>query len=248
MKKLPVIRLILVVTLAIAGGLSLSLVPAVAKAGTSPTVVELFTSEGCSSCPPAEALLRKLADEPGILALEFHVDYWDYIGWPDPYADPDFTQRQRKYAQYFSSRTVYTPQMVFQGVHETPGSRTSSVREKIKAADALPRIPVTLEMTDDNQLGLKIAAVGQPVMADLLLVTYDAYRETEVTRGENAGKFLTHRNVVRSLESIGTWNGAALQITRPLPQTMSDRAGCAVLVQAQADGRILGAASLALMP
>ncbi len=217
-----------------------------AQAGTSPTVVELFTSEGCSSCPPAEALLRDLADQPGILALEFHVDYWDYIGWPDPYADPKFTQRQRDYATLFGSRTIYTPQMVFQGVYETPGSRTSSVMQKIKEASALPQIPVALAMTTDNQIELRIDAASQGVDAELLLVTYDDYRETKVTRGENAGKFLTHRHVVRSMESLGSWNGDAIQIVRERPATISDRAGCAVLVQSRYDGRILGAASLTL--
>ena len=157
MKKISLTRLSLAVSLAVVGGLSL-FSPAIATAGTSPTVVELFTSEGCSSCPPAEALLRRLADEPDILALEFHVDYWDYIGWPDPYADAKYTQRQRDYAQYFHSRTVYTPQMVFQGVHEAPGSRPSEVRKNIAKAQALPRVPVSLTMTAGDQLELRIEA------------------------------------------------------------------------------------------
>ena len=217
-----------------------------AQAETSPTVVELFTSEGCSSCPPAEALLRDLADQPGILALEFHVDYWDYIGWPDPYADPKFTERQRDYAKFFRSRTVYTPQMVFQGVLETPGSRTSSVMQKIAVAKAMPSIPVFLTMTAEGQLELRIDAVEQSVDADLVLVTYDRFRKSVVTRGENAGKTLTHRNVVRSMETIGAWDGAALRLIQERPMTHSDRAGGAVLVQARDDGRILGAAALAL--
>ncbi len=247
MKKISLTRLILAVSLAVVGGLSL-FSPAIATAGTSPTVVELFTSEGCSSCPPAEALLRRLADEPDILALEFHVDYWDYIGWPDPYADAKYTQRQRDYAQYFHSRTVYTPQMVFQGVHEAPGSRPSEVRKNIAKAQALPRVPVSLTMTAGDQLELRIEASNLSTDADLLLVTYDDYRESEVTRGENSGKTLIHRHVVRSMESIGSWDGAALRLIRERPATMSDQAGCAVLVQAKDDGRILGAASITLTP
>lgn len=217
-----------------------------AKSEVTPTVVELFTSEGCSSCPPAEALLRDLADEPGILALEFHVDYWDYIGWPDPYADPAFTQRQRAYAQFFNSRTVYTPQMLIQGTREAPGSRTAQVMENIAAVQGIPKIPVSLTMTANNQLELMIDATEQKIDATLILVTYDDYRETKVTRGENAGKFLTHRHVVRSMETIGSWDGASLRLTREFPKVMSDRAGCAVLVQAKDTGRILGAASLTL--
>ncbi len=115
-----------ILTLALFGWLAM-LPQSTAQAETSPTVVELFTSEGCSSCPPAEALLRDLADQPGILALEFHVDYWEYIGWPDSYADPKFTERQHDCAKFFRSRTVYTSQMVFQCVLVTPGSRTSTV-------------------------------------------------------------------------------------------------------------------------
>ncbi len=219
-----------------------------AKSEATPTVVELFTSQGCSSCPPAEALLRDLADQPGILALEFHVDYWDYIGWPDPYADPAFTQRQRTYAQFFNSRTVYTPQMLIQGVREAPGSRTAQVMENIAAVQALPKTPVSLTMTANNQLELVIGATEQKIDATLILVTYDDYRETKVTRGENAGKLLTHRHVVRSMETIGSWDGALLRLTREPPKVMSDRAGCAVLVQAKDTGRILGAASLTLTP
>jgi len=247
MKNISLIRSILIVSLAIVGGPSLFF-PPIAKAGTSPTVVELFTSEGCSSCPPAEALLRKLADEPNILALEFHVDYWDYIGWPDPYADAKYTQRQRDYAQYFDSRAVYTPQMVFQGGHEAPGSRPSEVRKNIAKAQALPSVPVSLTMTAGDQLKLKIDATNLSADADLLLVTYDDYRKSVVTRGENAGKLLIHRHVVRSIESIGSWAGAALQLVRDRPAVMSDQAGCAVLVQAKGDGRILGAASITLTP
>ena len=190
--------------------------------------------------------MRELADVPDLLALEFHVDYWDYIGWPDPYADPDFTKRQREYAAFFDSRTIYTPQMVFQGTTEAAGSRRGRVMNHIDKARRLPKIPVSLNRTDNNGIELKIGAIDQRVNANLLLITYDDYRETQVTRGENAGKFLTHRHVVRSMENIGTWDGSQVHLTRPTPETMSDRAGCAVLVQARHDGRILGAAKLTL--
>lgn len=211
-----------------------------------PTVVELFTSEGCSSCPPADALLRDMADEPDILALEFHVDYWDYIGWADPYADERYTQRQRDYAAYFSNRMIYTPQMVFQGMREAPGSRPWQVEENLDAVRNTPRIPVMLSLADNGQLELEIAALDQRVDAEVLLITYDDFRETQVTRGENAGKTLTHRHVVRSMESLGSWDGTAFKLNRDVPPLQSDRAGCAVLVQARDTGRILGAASVTL--
>lgn len=217
-----------------------------AKAETQPTVVELFTSEGCSSCPPAEALLRDLADRPDILALEFHVDYWDYIGWPDPYADARYTQRQRDYAAYFSNRVIYTPQMVFQGRREAPGSRRWQVEENLEAVKNTPRIPVSLTMAETGQLALEVAALDTPVDAEILLITYDDYRESQVTRGENAGKTLTHRHVVRSMESLGRWDGTAVKLVREVPPLQSDSAGCAVLVQARDTGIILGAASITL--
>jgi len=219
---------------------------AAAQGNPTPTVVELFTSEGCSSCPPAEALLRDLADQPNILALEFHVDYWDYIGWADPYADPVFTKRQRDYAKFFRSRTVYTPQMVFQGVREGPGSRPDEVLEHLAAVQSVSKIPVFLSMTTGNKLELQLNAVGEQTDAEILLLTYDDYRETMVTRGENSGKTLTHRQVVRSLESMGSWDGTSLQLVRAIPATQSDQAGCAVLIQDKHTGRILGAASIAL--
>lgn len=217
-----------------------------AKADTMPTVVELFTSEGCSSCPPAEALLRDLADRPDVLALEFHVDYWDYIGWPDPYADNRYTQRQRDYAAYFDNRVIYTPQMVFQGTHEAPGSRQWQVEELLEEAHSLPKVPVNLVMSGSGGLELQIDDAGQRVDAEIYLVTYDDFRESQVTRGENAGKTLTHRHVVRSMESLGAWDGSAVKLVRDVPPLQSDRAGCAVLVQARDTGVILGAASMDL--
>ena len=238
-------RFILFILFSFAIG-GLSLFPARdARAEPTPVVVELFTSQGCSSCPPAEALLRDLAVEPDILALEFHVDYWDYLGWADPYADPAFTHRQRAYARYFNSQMVYTPQMVFQGMSETAGSRKGRVMEHIAAAQALQKTPVSATVSATRQIALEIDAHSQRVDATLLLVAYDDYRETRITRGENAGKFLSHRHVVRAMASLGSWDGSPLSLMRAIPESMPEGTGYAVLIQSKGNGHILGAARLA---
>ncbi|MEQ8666871.1 MAG: DUF1223 domain-containing protein [Rhodospirillales bacterium] len=230
-----------------ATGLILPFAPARAetvKSGSELKVIELFTSEGCWSCPPAEAKLREVADDPDILALAYHVDYWDYIGWKDPYADPAFTQRQRTYALHLRSRTVYTPQMVFQGAFHAPGSRPGEMRRELGRVDQMERITVGLERPRRHELVVSLPAHENAPTSTVLLVTYDRERTTDVLRGENAGKRLTHRNVVTSLSEIGTWRGQAadLNVTiaeeRALPDT-----GCAILVQSDS-GRIIGAAAI----
>ena len=127
LSKLKKLALVLVV----AAGLGAAAVPAVAGEGAL-NVVELFTSQGCSSCPPADALLADLADRDDVLALSFHVDYWDYIGWKDPFASPQYTQRQRVYSQVFGKRYVYTPQMVVNGSFEMTGSDRAGVLKRIR--------------------------------------------------------------------------------------------------------------------
>lgn len=212
---------------------------------TPVTVIELFTSEGCSSCPPAEANLGRLADRDDIIALAYHVDYWDYIGWADPFASPEHTKRQRAYAHTLKNRTIYTPQMVFQGVFDTPGSRSGQIEDGYKAAQKVPRIPVSLAMGDGGILDIQIGD-GVANDANILLVTYTQRATSEVTRGENAGKFLEHRNVVKTVEKIGHWNDAAVNLTHIQPSASGEAIGCAVLLQERAGGRIIGAAALNL--
>ncbi len=206
-------------------------------------VVELFTSEGCSSCPPADDLLGELAQQDDVIALGFHVDYWDYIGWPDPFADALYTKRQRTYAKLFGSRTVYTPQMVFQGTYEAAGSRPGKVAQAIERARALPQLTVALSQPVNGKISIEIGS-GNPRDADIVLVTYIRHQQTSVTRGENAGRTLSHSNVVRSVELIGRWNGAAMTLKTATEPVLSGDVGCAVLVQSRSDGRILGAAAV----
>jgi hypothetical protein len=215
--------------------LALGIVPA--AAGNRPIVVELFTSEGCSSCPPADALLAELADRPDLLALSFHVDYWDRLGWKDPFSSPAATQRQRHYAELLALATVYTPQIVIDGKWQAVGSSRAEIE---RILDAAPRNP------DDVPVGLAVdhgraqitLGPGGGVPAAVVLIGFDRRRVTAVGRGENAGRTLTHVDVVRSLEEVGQFDGRVGAIEASLP-AQCDRV--AAIVQAR-DGRILGAA------
>lgn len=211
----------------------------------SPVVVELFTSQGCNSCPPADAYLQELAQRDGIVALEYHVDYWDYIGWEDPFADPGFTLRQRRYAANLEQRYVYTPQMVVDGVRHEIGSQRPAVEMAIKLAyqDKLEFAPrVTL---NHKESGLSVLIEGQeaPRPFEVVLVSFDAEHVTRVRRGENAGRTMTNAQVVRSLDKIGLWRGGVLELAIA-EGLLAGTGGCAVLIQEVGGGRILAAAQL----
>lgn len=215
-----------------------ALLAGAAQAQARPVVVELFTSQGCSSCPPAEAVLLDLAQRPDVLALAFHVDYWDRLGWPDLYSSPEATARQRAYAGTFGNGQVYTPQMVIDGRWEGVGSRRGEVLAAIDAALADPGPEVALRLgREGGRLALDVGA-GQGV-GRLLLVGFDPRAETAVPRGENAGRTILQANVVRSVEVVAEWDGRALALDRPTPLGES-----AALVLQAPDGRMLGAAVL----
>lgn len=220
--------------------------PAIADDG-APVVVELFTSQGCSSCPPAEAFLHDLADRDDVIALEFHIDYWDYIGWADPYADPKFTDRQRLYAANLDSRYVYTPQMVIDGTAHEVGSKRSAVLTLIEQSRDLktdrPVIAIAHDAGSGHMVDLSIAGPELVEPYDIVMVTFDASHLTEVKRGENRGKVLENRNVVRSLTKIGEWRGGTLTKTVDLSDMTGD-GGCAILIQHPGGGPILAAAKI----
>ena len=217
-----------------------------ARSGEVPVVVELFTSQGCSSCVPAQAYMRKLAKRDDVIALEFHVDYWDYIGWKDRFARPEFTARQHQYRQTLNSRYVYTPQMIINGSVHNVGSDIEEAERQIskfrKIANTGPE--VTLRHIGDNIL----VAVGEGHTAtpvDVYFVTYDDEHTTHVTHGENAGVALVNARVVRDMHRIGRWDGTAKQFTVSLAGMNGD-AGCAVLIQ-MPGGPIQSAQSLAFV-
>ena len=218
-----------------------------AQASEAPplVVVELFTSQGCSSCPPADTYLGELAQHSDVLALAFHVDYWNYIGWTDPYASRQATERQHDYARRLNLRYVYTPQMVINGTTEGVGSEPHVVGPLIKAAEqekALRQhVSIAREPGDRLVVHVDAGAAGQS--ATLWLVGFDRQHATQVLRGENEGHTLKEYQVVRSFEPIGTWHGPALDLTVAATQAGGD-GGVAVLLQLGGTGRIIGAALL----
>lgn len=209
-----------------------------APAGERPVVVELFTSEGCSSCPPADALLVDLANRPDVLALSFHVDYWDRLGWKDPSSSPEATARQQQYARLLGIGTVYTPQIVVDGRREAVGSDRAAVERALAAARHEPSgVPVRLAL-DHGQARITMGRGSDTASASVVLIGFDRRRVDTVERGENSGRTLTHVDVVRGIAEVGRFSGGASEIV-VAPPWPSER--LAAVVQAP-DGRILGAA------
>jgi hypothetical protein len=219
-------------------GLCLLLGAASAMAGERPVVVELFTSEGCSSCPPADALLAELATRPDLLALSFHVDYWDRLGWKDPFSSAAATRRQDRYARLLGLAAVYTPQIVVDGHWQTIGSDRDAVAEAVaQARQASAAVPMTLTL-DHGRARVALGAGGAGTSAAVLLLGFDRRHVDRVGGGENDGRTLTHIDVVRGFAEIGRFGGAAGMITAPVPWSV-DRV--AAMLQAD-DGRIIGLA------
>ncbi|MEE8505172.1 MAG: DUF1223 domain-containing protein, partial [Kiloniellales bacterium] len=159
-------------------------------------VVELFTSQGCSSCPPADALLGELAGRPDVIALSLHVDYWDYIGWKDPFGSPMNTARQRRYVEELGLRYVYTPQMIIDGRINAVGSRRDEVLDAIERAGR-ERAGFDIRFVESGGGKVVIPAGHAPENgATVWLAVYDRSHETEIKRGENAGRKLRNTNVV----------------------------------------------------
>jgi hypothetical protein len=238
----------LALVLVVAAGLGPAAVPAWAAEGAL-KVVELFTSQGCSSCPPADALLAEIADREDVLALSFHIDYWDYIGWKDPFASPLFTRRQEVYRQVFGNRYVYTPQMVVNGTFDMTGTDRASALERIAAAPPPDRVNLTMSDDGAGKLTVSIPQSDAADPATVWLVVYDNEHVTAVKRGENRGRTIRNRNVVRGIQRIGMWQGQALELPVMISELAPDGGDiCAVLLQSQRTGRILAAARMALIP
>jgi hypothetical protein len=221
----------------IVAGLALAAAGA-AWAGPSPTVVELYQSQGCSSCPPADANVNALADRPNLLVLSFGVTYWDSLGWKDTFADPAYTARQWDYAHQWRRGDVATPQVVIDGRRDVVGADARELETAIRATGA----PVGA-MLAIGRAGVTVAAGRAPAGgADVWLVRYDPRTlNVAIRRGENGGKTLPHRNVVRRLARIGRWTGPAATYGLPKPDPVLKTA---ILVQAANGGPILAAARL----
>jgi hypothetical protein len=221
---------------------ALALVVALALAGAAradPTVVELYQSQGCSSCPPADANVNAIAGAPNLLVLSFGVTYWDQLGWKDTFASPRFTARQWAYAHDMRRDYVATPQVVINGRRDVEGADPRALYAAIRAAGSPSG--ASLGLTGDRAV---IAAGPAPRGgADVWLVRYDPrVLNVAIRAGENGGKTLPHRNVVRELMRLGVWTGAASGY--PLPRAADPNWKTAILVQAPDGGPILAAAKL----
>ena len=216
-------------------------------------VVELFTSQGCSSCPPADKLFGKYVDRTDLLALSYNVDYWDYLGWKDTLASPDNTERQRNYAQARGDGQVYTPQAVIDGRTHAVGSNQAQIDAALaKYSDGLP-VHLSLSSTGDavtvNIDAADPAAKAAMPHATLWLVMYDRSVTVPIGRGENSGRTITYNNVVRKLRPIAMWKGEPMSVDLPKSEIkQADVNRCAVLLQAETKdglpGPILGAATI----
>ncbi len=214
------------------------LVSAESVRADGPVLVELFTSQGCNSCPPADAYLGDLAKRKDVVALAFHVDYWDQLGWKDPFADAAWTRRQRQYSRALRTTQIYTPQMVIDGGVHAIGSDRASVERLIGDAAKRQRPAVALKRAPDG-LDLRIDGQGE---GEIWVVGYDPRHETKVPRGENAGKTLAEFNVVRGIRQVDAWKGGALSRMLAAAE-LPPGAAHAVLIQEAGLGRVLAVAT-----
>lgn len=212
------------------------------ETSTGPWAVELFTSQGCNSCPPADRLLGVLARRTDIVALSYHVDYWDYIGWKDRFATTATTERQRAYASVLKQRYVYTPEMVFDGVAHDPGTTGNAIETllaKVQRRSSRRATP-QLVLPRGGALSIKLAPFKlESGPADIVFVVYDRRHSTPVHAGENDGRMIENFNVVRRFQVLSNWDGSAMQWTVPADRFKPDQ-GLAVLVQSADQGPILG--------
>ncbi|MCA0247048.1 MAG: DUF1223 domain-containing protein [Proteobacteria bacterium] len=216
--------------------------PARKAAAEGPWAVELFTSQGCNSCPPADTYLGRLSMRPDIVALSFHVDYWDYIGWKDPFASRETTERQRAYARVLKQRYVYTPEMVVDGIGHDTGRDPGPIEALLDKAQrrSVKRATPELSRISSGPLSIKLAAfdLGNK-SADVTLAVYDRRHTTPINSGENQGRSLQNFNVVRHFELVSRWDGAAADWTIPA-ERIGPLQGMAVLVQHADHGPVIG--------
>ena len=224
----------------LAAALVMGALPAMAQ--DQPVVVELFTSQGCSSCPPADAYLQELAGRDDVIALALHVDYWDYIGWKDVFADPAFSARQRSYAKRGGRSMVYTPQMIINGEEQVVGSRPRDVSKVIRKHQGdLPYVSLTTKRVGDR---VEIRAEAEEPLKDRLtvqLIRYEPRSVVDIKRGENAGRKLSYANVVTELTVLTQWDTAQPLSLNP---TVRGDMPVVVLLQHEGFGPVAAAAQL----
>jgi hypothetical protein len=219
-------------------GAALAWAAAQADVASRPLVVELFTAQGCSSCPPADAYLGQLSSRPDVVALAFHVDYWDSSGWRDRFELRQSVERQNVYSRNFHRSSVFTPQFVIDGRKDAMDTN-SIVQALQEPRDA---VPVTLAVRE-GQVVVDVGEKQGERPSDVVLVAFLRHAVSNVGRGENAGKALEEFNIVRSIRTLGDWKGATANYKVSVSSLPSDATDVAVLLQSRGAGPILGAAA-----
>jgi hypothetical protein len=222
-------------------GLSAPFTITQASAATAPVLVELFTSQGCSSCPAADKLAAELKNQPGIMVLSLNVDYWDYLGWRDTLAKKAFTKRQMDYAHARGDMDVYTPQIVINGAAHAVGSNKTACDAAIRTAQKAQSLQLTLAK---DEISIVMPNAGEA--ATLWALNYTPSISVKIERGENAGKTIAYQNVVRHLEKLASWDGKAAALKVPRKGILVENSvNTILLLQKGVVGPVLGFSKLA---
>ena len=218
----------------------IALASPVGASARRPVLVELFTAQGCSSCAKANGLVGQIAERSGVLALTWSVDYWDYLGWKDTFAQPEYAARQQRYERRFGFRNVYTPQVVIDGAAQTSGDKPAEIDALIQGARTSRRQGPQVRFLGGGRVG--VGTGDRPAaVADVWLIRYDPRaQDIEVTTGDNSGAKVPYRNVVRQVSRLGSWSGRAVVFKTPAPA--SPGLVNLVVVQSSRGGPVVGVA------
>ena len=211
-------------------------------------VVEMFTSQGCSSCPPADKVLSEYAADKNVLALSWHVDYWNYLGWKDTFSKAEFTERQQHYAVSFRRRGVYTPQAVVNGRDHVVGSRKSHIEKLMKTYNSTGEgltVPLDVKLLGDR-MRVSSAPGADTGKATLYVIYFDRKKSVSIKRGENRGREIEYHNIVREVSMLGMAEGGKLDVSLPLAEMKrKGHDACAIILQQSSSngfpGPIIGA-------
>lgn len=234
--------------LALAGGMAAgssaqpaASAPRVVVARDAPVVVELFTAQGCAGCPEANRAVEQAAETPGVIALTYGVDYWDYLGWPDTFARPEFAERQRAYRHSLKLRAVSTPQVVLDGRRQMSGARAAELASAIREEAERPVFPPQIEFrATGDRVGVGSGRAPRGGAEVVAVIYRPGAQVVTVENGDNRGQAVRHVNVVRDVVRLGDWSGRSALFT--LPSSRQPGEALAVMVQSKADRRILNAA------
>ena len=214
--------------------------PAPGAVESQPVVVELFTSQGCAACPPADAFFGELAQRDNVIALALHVDYWDYIGWSDGFARPEFTRRQKGYAKAAGSRMIYTPQVIVDGHFQLAGTEADHIAAAIETRAAQPPLANLSLSREGDALTIEAQLLApKPSDLTLQLVRYRPQETVRIAEGENSGRTITYRNIVTSWDTLARWDG---QGQLRLTLKVEGQEPAVVIVQQAGPGAILASA------